>query len=226
VQSLYAYPEGQDRVIGKGEQARFHATAFYDVGFDRDVTADAEWHSSDETVGGFDSPGVFTGRSAGTAAVWAVLDGQQSDPLPIEVYATSELQYCDPTNVNRTTWSDDFNRVTLESDCAEYTPPAVVALRFSVTESQHPGGIFDPCLDLYAYQGDTPVRTIRQEGCGDPFLAPMAPGRDEAVLKYQLTAFWDLKDADGASVPPGDYTILGRFYLYYDPVVKLSIQVQ
>src|SRR5262249_55524350 len=119
-----------------------------------------------------------------------------------------------------------FNRVTLESDCAEYTPPAVVALRFSVTETQMQGGIFDPCLDLYAYRGDTLVRTIRQEGCGDPFLPAGAPGRDDAVLKYQLAAFWDLKDDARQTVDPGTYTIRGRFYLYYDPVVKLAIEVR
>jgi hypothetical protein len=43
------------------------------------------------------------------------------------------------------------------------------------------------------------VRTIREEGCGDPFLPPAAPERDEAALRYQLKAFWDLKDTDGVS---------------------------
>ena len=225
LQSLYAYQDGQDHVIAKGEQAVFHAVGYYDVGFDRDVTEQASWHSSDESIGGFDSPGVFTARDAGTVSVWAELDGQQSPPTDLEVFATSELDYCDPAAVNRGTWSDDFNRVTLESDCAEYTPPDVVALRFSVTETQRPGGIFDPCLDLYAYRGDTLVRAIREQGCGDPFVAMGAPGRDEAALKYQLSAFWDLKDAAGETVPPGTYTIFGRFYLYYDPVVKIVVRV-
>jgi len=26
-------------------------------------------------------------------------------------------------------------------------------------------------------------------------------------------------------VPPGTYTIRGRFYLYYDPVVEISVRV-
>jgi hypothetical protein len=225
LQSLYAYQDGQTRAIGKGDQAIFHASAYYDLGFARDVTAQATWHSSDETVGGFDSPGVFTGRAAGTVSVWAELDGRQSDPLSIEVFATSELSYCDPDHVNRGTWSDDFNRVTLESDCDTYTLPDVVELRFSVTESQMHGGIFDPCLDLFAYAGDTLVRTIRQEGCGDPFLPVGAPGREDAELKYQLKAFWDLKDGNGAAVPAGKYTIRGRFYLYYDPVVQIEVNV-
>lgn len=225
LQSLYAYLEGQDLAIGKGDQAILKAVGHYDVGFDRDVTAQVTWHSSDETVGGFDSPGVFTGRAAGNVTLWAELDGQQSVPIAIEVYATSELDFCDPANVNRGTWSDDFNRVTLESDCANYSQPDVVQLRFSVTETQRPGGVFNPCLDLYAYSGEEVVRTIREEGCGDPFLGPAAPGRDEAELKYQLTAFWDLKDSNGDPVPPGDYTVRGIFYLYYDPVVEIAVRV-
>jgi hypothetical protein len=225
LQSLYAYQDGQDRVIGKGEQVAFHAVGYYDVGFDRDVTDQVTWHSSDEGVGGFDTAGIFTGRAAGTVDVWAELDGQQSTPISIEVFATSELTYCDAANINRGVWSDDFNRVTLESDCDAYTPPGVVELRFSVTETQRPGGVFDPCLDLYAYRGDTLVRTIREEGCGDPFVPVGAPGREDAILKYQLKAFWDLKDASGQTVAPGTYTIRGRFYLYYDPVVQIDVRV-
>ena len=226
LQSLAIYMDGADRAIAKDAQAVFHAIGFYDVGFDRSVSDQVTWHSSDESVGGFDAAGVFTGRAAGNVTVWAELDGVVAPSLPLEVYATSELDYCDADAINRGSWSDDFNRVTLESDCATYTAPAVVELRFSVTETQRPGGIFDPCLDLYAYQGDRLVRTIREEGCGDPFLAPGAPERDEAALRYQLKAFWDLKDNDGATVAPGAYEIRGRFYLYYDPVVTLSVTVE
>lgn len=226
LQSLSIYMDGADRAIASGDQAVFHAIGFYDVGFDRSVSDQVAWHSSDEAVGGFDAAGVFTGRGAGTVTVWAELDGLVSPALPLEVYATSELAYCDPAAVNRGTWADDFNRVTLESDCATYTPPAVVALRFTVTETQRPGGLFDPCLDLYAYQGDRLVRAIREEGCGDPFLAPNAPEADAAKLRYQLKAFWDLRDNAGAAVAPGEYEIRGRFYLYYDPVVSISVTVE
>lgn len=225
LQYLSAYAETADRVVAADEQAVFHAVGGYDLGFTRDVTKQATWKSSDEAIGGFETPGVFTGRAAGNVTVWAELDGVESVPLPLEVYATSEIAYCDPGQVNRGTWSDDFNRVTLESDCATYTPPDVVELRFTVTETQRPGGLFDPCLDLYAYRGDQLVRTIREEGCGDPFVAPTAPGRDEAELKYQLKAFWDLKDDRGQAVAAGTYTIRGRFYLYYDPIVSIDVTV-
>jgi hypothetical protein len=225
LQSIYVYQEGTDRVVAKGDQRFFRATGIYDIGFSRDVTGEVVWRSSDENVGKFDSPGVFTGGSAGLAQVWAELAGRQSDRVSVEVYETSEIDYCDSNRVNRGVWSDHFNRVVLESDCRQYTQPAVVTLRYTVTETQPHGGIFDPCLDLYVFQGNRRIRTLREEGCGDPFVPAAAPGRDEAALKYQLRAFWDLKDESGNPVAPGTYTIHGRFYLYYDPVVSIDIVV-
>jgi hypothetical protein len=225
LQYLSIYPEGTDRVVPVGGQIFFHAIGSYDVGFAREVTDEATWRSTDDAVGGFDQAGVFTGRTAGIVQVWAELAGVQSERFTLEVYATSTLDYCDPANVNRGMWADNFNRVVLESDCATYTQPGLVTLRYTVTETQPHGGIFDPCLDLYVYQGDRRVRTIREEGCGDPFLGAGAPSRDEAVLRYQLLAYWDLKDAGGNPVPEGEYTIYGRFYLYYDPVVSIDVRV-
>jgi hypothetical protein len=224
LQYIYIYQEGLDRVVSKGGQAYFRATATYDVGFSRDVTETATWRSSDGAVGGFDEPGVFTGRAAGDVQVWAELGGKQSDRLPMSVFETSDITYCDPANVNRGVWSDAFNRVVLESDCAQYEPPAVVNLRFTVTERERPAGIFDPCLDLFVYQGGRKIRTIRNEGCGEPFLAPGADFEDEAP-RFQLKAFWDLKDDRGNLVPPGTYTVHGRFYLYFDPVVSIDVLV-
>ncbi|HVO24812.1 MAG TPA: Ig-like domain-containing protein [Candidatus Margulisiibacteriota bacterium] len=225
LQSLYIYQDGTDRVVARGDQRFFKATGNYDIGFGRDVTTVATWRSSDDSIGGFDTPGVFTARAAGMVQVWAELDGKQSDRISLEVYETSDITYCDPAHVNRAVWSDNFNLVTLESDCGEYRQPGVAALRYTVAELQPHGGVFDPCLDLYVYQGSKRVRTIREEGCGDPFVAATAPGRDEAVLKYQLRAFWDLKGDDGQPVAPGTYTIYGRFYLYFDPVVSIDVDV-
>jgi hypothetical protein len=226
LESLWIYQEGDERVVSKGGQVFFHAQGYYDIGLDRDLTTQAVWHSSDNTIGGFDTPGVFTGRAAGTVEVWAEVDGVASDRLSIEVFATSELPYCDPEHINRGVWSDEFNRVVLESDCATYEQSDTVALRYTVTELQPRFGIFDPCLDLYVYQGDTRVRTIREEGCGEPFLPATAAEFAAEQLKYQLLAFWDLKDDEDAPVPPGTYTVYGRFYLYYDPVVQLDLTVR
>lgn len=225
LQSLYIYQDGLDRVVGKGGQAFFRAAGNYDIGFGRDVTEGATWRSSDESVGGFDEPGVFTGRAAGEIEVWAEFGGKQSERLPMKVFETSDITYCDPENVNRGFWSDAFNRVVLESDCGEYTPPAVVNLRFTVTERERPGGIFDPCLDLFVFRDGRKVRTIRNQGCGEPFLAPGAPEFDDAAPRFQLAAFWDLKDEHGNLVPPGRYTVYGRFYLYFDPVVSIDVAI-
>jgi hypothetical protein len=225
LQSVSAYPEGTNRVLSSGDDMYFRATGYYDVGLSRDVTEEATWYSSNESVAGFDKPGALTGRAAGSVQVWAELGGVRSEPYTIEVYATSELEYCDPANINRDVWFDAFNRVVLESDCAWYPQPALVTLRYTVTETQPHGGIFDPCLDLYVYSGEQRIRTLREEGCGEPFMAAGAPEYDREALKYQLRAFWDLKDDQGQAVPPGIYTVYGRFYLYYDPVVSVEVRV-
>lgn len=225
LEALWIYQVGE-RVVARGDQRFFTATGTYDVGFSRDVTEEATWRSSDPGIARFDAPGVVTGIAAGNVEVWAEVDGVASERVALEVFETSELDYCDPSAVNRGTWTDGFNRVLLESDCATYTQPGVAALRFTVTEKASPGGIFDPCLDLYVFQGDTKVRTIREEGCGEPFLPGASDGIEDEILKYQVRAFWDLKDDAGAPVAPGAYQIHGRFYLYYDPVVSLTVTIE
>lgn len=222
---LTIFQEGSQRVVVRGDRRYFRANGLYDIGLHRDVTADATWQTSDPDVAAFTAPGELTAKAAGTVDVWAEMGAERSEPLRIEVYETGALDYCDPNRVHHSTWADGFNRVTLESDCATYSAPGVATLRYSVTEVVPRGGIFAPCLDLYVYRGATRVRTLREQGCGDPFVPNAAPGRDDEVLKYQLRAFWDLKDDSGATVPPGRYTIHGRFYLYYDPVVSLDVAV-
>lgn len=225
LQYLWVHQAGE-RVVARGDQRFFSATGSYDIGFSRDVTGEVAWRSSDPAVASVDAAGVVTGIAAGNVEIWAESDGVTSERVPLEVFETSELDYCDPASVNRGTWTDGFNRVLLESDCATYTQPDVAALRFTVTEKTSPGGIFDPCLDLYVFQGDTKVRTIREEGCGDVFLPSGSAGLEDEVLKYQVRAFWDLKDDRGEPVPAGTYQIHGRFYLYYDPVVSLTVAVE
>ncbi len=232
LEQLEVYQEGEnsgDRVIEKGGQAFFVAQGYYDVGFGRDATREVTWRTSDDSIARFDVPGTLTGLAAGSVAVWAELDGIVGREVRIEVFEQTDIEFCDEENINRGTWTDGFNRVFLESDCASYTRPGLSQIRFTVTESQRPVGIFDPCLDLYAFRVDgeseTFVRTIREEGCGEPFLEAGAPEFDSAELRYQLQAFWDLRDEFGATVEAGTYRIKGRFYLYYDPVVTIDITI-
>lgn len=225
VSHVWLQPEGNDRVVAREAQLFFRAFAAYDVGMVRDITTEAFWRSSDETIARFAAPGTLTGLQAGTVLIWAEFGGTRTESLSIEVYETSDLPYCDPERINRAVWSDGYQRVVLESDCAHYDPSGLVTLRFTVTESLPHGGIFDPCLDLYVYRGSQFVRTLREEGCGAPFLAADAPGREQETLRYQNRAVWDLRDSTGERVPPGVYRIYGRFYLYYDPVVFLDVVV-
>jgi len=224
LEHLWIYQAGE-RVVARGDQRFFDATGSYDIGFSRDVTDEVAWRTSDPSVATVDAGGVLTGVGAGDVEIWAEAEGVTSERVRLEVFETSELDYCDLASVNRGTWTDGFNRVLLESDCARYSQPGVAALRFTVTEKTSPGGIFDPCLDLYVFQGDTKVRTIREEGCGDPFVPSGSAGLEDEVLKYQVRAFWDLKDDRGEPVAPGTYQIHGRFYLYYDPVVSLTVTI-
>lgn len=226
LQYIYLQAEGSDRVIVKGGQLFLRASGGYDIGIQRDITGEVTWRSSNASVGTVNSAGIFSALAAGITQVWAESGALRSEPLSLEVYETSDVTYCDSGNVNRGLWSDDFNRVVLESDCATYTRPGVVTLRYTVTETQPHGGIFDPCLDLYVYQGNSRIRTLREEGCGEPFLPSAAPDYADEVLKYQLRAFWDLKDESGETVGPGTYTVYGRFYLYYDPVVSIDVAVE
>ncbi len=225
VTAVYVYVESNDRVVARGQSLFLRAHAMYDLGFVRDVTDEASWRSRNDATGRFVRPGEFHALAVGTTEVWAEFAGTASNRIALEVYETRDIQYCDPSLVNRAVWSDAFNRVVLESDCDRYDIPSTVTLRYTVTETQPHGGIFDPCLDLYVLRGAELVRVLREEGCGQPFLSSAAPGREDAVVRYQTLAFWDLRDQQGNLVPPGVYRIYGRFFLYYDPVVFLDITV-
>ncbi|MEQ1506461.1 MAG: Ig-like domain-containing protein [Myxococcota bacterium] len=64
--------------IAPGATATATATATYDDGTTADVTADADWTSSDDAVATV-ATGVVTGVAAGAATITAAYDGQQGD---------------------------------------------------------------------------------------------------------------------------------------------------
>jgi len=225
VVALYVYAEQPERIVKKGGNAFFHAFADYDVGISREVTESATWRVSDSRVGRIEAGGIFTALDAGGVQVWAEVSGVESNREELEVWQESDLGYCDMEHFNRGIWSDAFNRVILETDCGEYAQGSLVTIRYTVEEIQpNPAPLIDPCLDLYVFRGDEKLRTIREEGCGEAFALPAEAARLAPV--YQLLAFWDLKDSAGNQVPPGTYTIYGRFYLYYDPVVSVEVLVR
>lgn len=226
-QGLFIYAEGPSFIAKKGETTYFHATAYYDVtGLVRDVTGEVTWRSSDPKTASFASPGALVGKSAGFVDVTASLGSLTSSPVRLEVWQTSNLNYCDPNAVNGSTWSDDLNRVTLETDCASYARGATVTMRYTIDEVRpNPAPLIDPCLDLFVYRGETLVRTVREEGCGQAIVPEPAAAPADAAL-YQTLAFWDQRDERGALVEPGDYRIVGVFYIYYDPVIEVGIEVR
>ena len=203
----------------------FHAVGFYDVGFDRSVSEQVTWHSSDETVGGFDAAGVFTGRAAGDGHRVGGARWPRPQSLPLEVYAASELEYCDAAAINR---GDVVGR--LQPRDARVGLRRVHAARRRRAAVQRDR---DAAAGRYLRPLPRPLRPTRAIAWCEPSARaaairsspPMAPERDEAALRYQLKAFWDLKDSAGASRGAGRVRDRGRFYLYYDPVVTLRITV-
>ncbi len=225
--ALYVYGEGPSTIAKKGERTHFHATAYYDVAsLSREITAQVTWRSSDPSIASFVTPGVLVGKAPGFVEVWAALGELESPRMTIEVWQTSNLEYCDSEHVNRAEWSDDLNRVTLETDCASYARGATVTMRYTIDEIRpNPAPLIDPCLDLFVYRGDTLVRTVREEGCGVSVAPEPGAAAPDAAL-YQTLAFWDQRDANGALVEAGDYRIVGVFYIYYDPVIELPVEVR
>jgi hypothetical protein len=115
--------------------------------------------------------------------------------------------------------------VILETDCDTYPDQEEVTIRYTIEENQpHPWGILDPCLDLVVLDTtDEIIRTLRFEGCGDLPFAMEAGRADVRDPIYQYSTIWDRTDDAGVAVPPGSYTLAGRFYIYYDPVVRLQV---
>jgi hypothetical protein len=213
-------------VLKVGDIEQFHAGAFFDPFMWKDVTGEVEWLVSDPRVGAMSAEGLFTALAPGIVTIAARYQGTLSNQLELEVWDEVSLEYCDPANPNRALWSDAYNRVILESDCFSYPPSAAVTIRYTIEEIRPPAfGIFDPCLDLMVLdQAGQIVRSLRFDNCGEVGDIP-AGAYLEFTPIYQYLTTWDLKNENGQHVPPGTYTISGRFYIYYDPVINLDITV-
>jgi hypothetical protein len=226
LQDLYVYNQSWDGILKVGSIDQLHADAYYDPWMVRDVTGEVTWIVSDPTVAAVGPEGILTALAPGFFTVKASFQGTVSMEIGLEVWDEIEMSYCDPAAPNRAFWSDEYNRVILESDCASYPAAgAQVSVRYTIEENQpHEWGILDPCLDLVVLDaGGQIVKTLRFEGCGDlPFaLEAGAPADFDPI--YQYSTVWDRTSDGGGPVAPGAYTIAGRFYIYYDPVVRLDI---
>jgi len=226
---LYVERQSLTGIIKVGGIEPFHAVAYYDPWMAQDKTSEVEWILSDPSKGHVSEQGLFTALAPGAITIQARYQGRLSDnQIEIEVWDETEMEFCDPANPNRSIWEDTYNRVILETNCASYAWPESVTIRYTIEEKiAPPWGILDPCLDLVilAEGSSEIVKTLRFEGCGDlPF--DLATGAAEALEPiYQYLTSWDLTDDTGEPVPPGPYVVAGRFYIYYDPVIRLGVTV-
>jgi hypothetical protein len=225
LQDLFIYKQSGNGVLKVGSIDQLHADAYYDPWMVRDVTAEVTWIVSDPAVAAVGPEGILTALAPGFFTVKAFYQGKVSMEIGLEIWDEIEMSYCDPAAPNRAFWSDEYNRVILESDCASYPAGGQVSVRYTIEENQpHEWGILDPCLDLVVLDaaGEI-VKTLRFEGCGDLPFALEAGAQADFDPIYQYSAVWDRTSDSGAPVAPGAYTIAGRFYIYYDPVVRLGI---
>ncbi|MEW6441619.1 MAG: Ig-like domain-containing protein [bacterium] len=225
---LYVYRQSSEGILKVGSIDQFHADAYYDPWMLNDVTNEVEWVISDPTLASVSPEGILTALAPGLLTVQARYQGKVSNEIAMEIWDEVEMDYCDPANPHRAFWEDEYNRVILETDCDTYPGQSPVRIRYTIEENQpHPWGILDPCLDLVVLNGaDQVVKTLRFEGCGDLPFAMEAGALADFDPIYQYGTVWDRTDDDGQPVPAGVYAIAGRFYIYYDPVIRLSISLQ
>ena len=88
LRSVEVTPE--EASIEVGETQQFTATATYSGGSTVDVTADADWASSNTGVATIDDAGLATGVAAGTTGITATFEGTMSDPARLNVSVVLE----------------------------------------------------------------------------------------------------------------------------------------
>lgn len=226
---LWVQKETPSTVLKVGGVDRIRVYAAYDPPMGSDVTREAQWIVSDPAKVSIDADGLLTALAPGEVSISARYQGMtSSNQIDLEIWDEVEMSYCDPGSPNRAFWEDEYNRVILETDCASYRPQDPVRIRYAIEEKQpHPWGVLDPCLDLVVLDAaETVIKTLRFEGCGDlPFA--VEKGQLEALDPiYMYSTVWDGTDDHGGLVGAGSYTIAGRFYIYYDPVIRVSVTLE
>ena len=189
------------------------------------VTEKAAWTLSNAGIGGFDaSKAKFTGAAAGTTDISASYNDVTSNSAELEVWKPANVNYCDPNNLNESTWTDNLTIAQLSTDCASYGQTQQVTVSFSaLLDDQSRRRALDVCLDLYIYDSNQKlVRTFRDTNCSPEPLYRAVSGY-KPVFEY--TAQWDRKDDNGDIVPPGDYTAIARYYILYCPVLKVNFKL-
>ena len=191
---LYIYQEGTDRVVAKGDQRFFHAIGNYDIGFERDVTAEATWRSSDD-----DGRRL---RHARRLHRPRRRDGRKCGPSSTAARATPVARGARDQRAGLLRCRQRQSRRLVGR--LQPRDARVRLRRLHAARRRHAAlhGDRDAAARRHLRSVSRPLRLPgRQNGAHDArgrlrrsVPAGGAPGRDEAVLKYQLRAFWDLKD--------------------------------
>ena len=228
LQNLTIYMDGADRAIANGAQAVFHAIGFYDVGFDRSVSDQVDLAQQRRDRRRLRRGGRVhrprrrhrhrVGRARRHRLAVAVARGVRHQRAGLLRCRQRSTAAPGRTTSTASPWSPTAppTRRPTSSSCASRSPR-----RSARAASSIPASISTPTRAIAL------VRTIREEGCGDPFLRAGAPEARRGGA--EVPAEGVLGSQGRATAPPwrpGEYDIRGRFYLYYDPVVTLRITVE
>lgn len=185
------------------------------------VSKIATWTISNDDIGSISSTGTVTGISVGMTDISTTYKSLVSNSVSIEVWDNQDLISCDPDNINFAVWSSDQSEAVLETDCATYQTGVPVKIRYSAYVNSVT--YLDVCLDLYILDSNNEiVRTLRNEGCSTESLH-----RSSAKsLVYQNVLSWDMLKESGEMVPPGDYFAVSRFYILWEPVIRLPFSIK
>lgn len=217
----------EEVIVEKGKSINIGATYYkrdYWGFVSENVTLTAAWTVANPAAGSF-ADGKFTGLAAGDTGVFAKYKGLTSNTVTLRVWEPSRLAFCDPENPNDVSWNDGLSIASLETDCAEYESGDDVNVCFNAELSNDTQRrALDVCLDLYIYDKDQKlVRTFQNRSCSPTPLYRLHEGYHPV---YQYCAEWDRTSDDGATLPPGTYTAVARFYILYCPVLKVNFTIK
>jgi len=189
-----------------------------------DISQEVAWNLSDSSVASISDYGRLTGTEQGFVDVSAEYKGMTSNTVTVDVWDDQDMMFCDAANVNSADWNDEHTKATLETDCRQYSPGESVHIRYTAEVDSSRAWYLDNCLDLYVMdENDNIVRTFREEGCSTEPLGRSSARALEPVFQY--LASWDMKDDSGNTVPEGRYYAVARFYILWEPVIRLPFDI-
>ena len=189
-----------------------------------DVTSAVSWNITPDNIGTMSS-GRFTGNSPGFVDIAASLNGLKSNALRLDVWDYRDMKFCNADQINSGEWHDEQTKAAVETDCGIYKKGESVNIRYTASLT---GDRFylDNCLDLYVLnENGGIVKTLREEGCSTESLSDKRSTKKTGNEVYQTISTWDMKDNNGAAVPAGNYYATARFYILWEPVIRVPFTI-